>query len=248
VTVNFTNTTQGPVNSALWTFGDGGTSTSTNLAPAVSHTFTVAPGCVAATNYVVLAVTNTAGTSIYTNPAPVVVYPVAPTPSFTWSPPSPLTNQVVAFHDTTANPSGCGYTRQWSFGDGNSSTAASPFNIYTTVATNLVTLVITTTGYGVSATSQQYLVVGPVAPSASQGSPRITKLAVVNLTNLLVIGTNTPASYTRPYNILRSNTVTAARSQWPIVASGAFAANGGFTNTITNAVSGPKQFFLIQVP
>ena len=72
LTVNFTNTTTGAYTTALWTFGDGNTSTDTNVA--VSHIYTVAP----ATNSVSLAVTNGVGDGSSTNVVNAVVVSLPP--------------------------------------------------------------------------------------------------------------------------------------------------------------------------
>jgi hypothetical protein len=89
LTVNFTNTSTG-YDSALWTFGDGNTSTSTNAV--VAHTYTSGP----ATNTVSLTVSNIFGLSatstrtdavVVTAPAPVTVYltPSGANLQLTWS-------------------------------------------------------------------------------------------------------------------------------------------------------------------
>jgi len=66
VAVSFTNTTTGTVVSGLWNFGDG--TTSTNMASArFQHTYTQS-GCLAATNFAVLSVTNSGWVSMFPNP------------------------------------------------------------------------------------------------------------------------------------------------------------------------------------
>ena len=64
--------------------------------------------------------------------------------------------------------------------------------------------------------------------------------------SVTLAGTNLATSSGRPYEVLSSTDVTVPLSNWEAVASGAFAADGGFTKQAS--VSDPSRFFLIYVP
>lgn len=85
----------------------------------------------------------------------------APIPNFTANPtggPVPLT---VNFTNLTLPAS----TYSWDFGDGNTSTAVSPVNTYTSAGTYTVTLTASNSGGAIALTQTNYIVVTNVPPS-----------------------------------------------------------------------------------
>ena len=113
---------------------------------------------------------------------------------------------------------------------------------------------VTVTGLGLNgAQASKYTltqptgVTGNILPISVAGAPYITKVTISG-GDLTLMGTNTPLSYNRQYKVMQTNDVSAGFTNWPAVGFGVFAIDGGFTNTITNGVSGSVQYFLIQVP
>ncbi len=71
---------------------------------------------------------------------------VAPTASFTWSPPSPPALDPVAFDGTGSHSNNAGgyiIDYQWSFGDGGTASGATPSHTYAAAGTYTVTLTVT---------------------------------------------------------------------------------------------------------
>jgi PKD repeat protein len=103
LTVGFTNSSTGIIDSRSWDFGDG--TTSTEVDPA--HTFA------AAGTYIVnLTVANIAGSNSTTRTVNVAPRPQA---NFTWTPVLPAAGEPVEFTDTS---SGSPQWWEWDFGDG----------------------------------------------------------------------------------------------------------------------------------
>jgi len=90
--------------------------------------------------------------------------PAAPEAEFTWSPASPQAGQAVHLSDTST---GSVTSRQWSFGDGGSSTAPDPTHIWQTPGSFTVTLNVQ--GPGGNDTVSHTIVVGQ-----AEGAPPIT--------------------------------------------------------------------------
>jgi PKD repeat protein len=192
-------------------------------------------------------VTNGLGYSGYTNPTPIVVYPAAPLPFFNPSSTSVSTNVPVTF---TSTSTGCISTYLWNFGDGQISTLANPTHAYSAAGTNYVTLAVTNAyGFGNVSLPQAVVVTGSsvVRPT----SVSIWKIAVQG-SDLKLYGSNQPVTANAPFNVLWTNNVATARSNWlPVTVTGDTAFNGQdgrFTNTIPGgATNGLKGFFTIQV-
>ena len=164
LTVAFSNTSTGSITGYSWTFGDGGTST----AASPSHIYSAA-----GTYTVILTVTGPGGsnTQTRTNYVTVTAPPVAPVAQFTGSPTSGTSPLTVAFSNTSTG-SITGYS--WTFGDGGTSTAASPSHIYSAAGTYTVSLTVTGPGGSNTQTRTSYVTVTapPVAPVAQfTGSP-----------------------------------------------------------------------------
>ena len=135
LTVAFTETSQGTVDSFAWTFGDGGTSSAQNPL----HTYTTA-----GTFIVTLTVSNAGGGDTATCAACVTVDdPPPPVASFTATPTSGENPLTVAFTEAS---SGDIDSWNWNFGDGETSTEESPSHTYTSAGTFIVLLAVSGPG------------------------------------------------------------------------------------------------------
>ncbi|MBI2919337.1 MAG: PKD domain-containing protein [Chloroflexi bacterium] len=155
VTVTFTDTSTGATPTGWsWDFGDGTTGTDQNPAPKTYST----PG-----NYTVtLTATSDLGPSSASQTVSVYGSPVA---SFTKSAGSGTAPLTVSFSDTsTGNVTG----REWTLGNGTSSTAASPGTTYTAAGTYTITLTVTNPA-GADSTSQTVSVSSPPPAGGNQG-------------------------------------------------------------------------------
>ncbi len=123
LSVQFTNQSTGtaPLTYA-WDFGDGGSSTQASP----SHTYATA-----GTYSVKLTVTGPGGSDDVTHSVTVSAAPVAPTAAFTATP----TYLSVQFTNQSTGTAPLTYA--WDFGDGGSSTQASPSHTYATAGTLL---------------------------------------------------------------------------------------------------------------
>ena len=150
LTVRFINRTAGKVDSWVWDFGDG--TTSTAVSP--THVYTQVG------NYTVtLSATNIGGTSTKTAVTPIAVtLPPMPTANFGMSPAAGTAQLSVRFINTTT---GKVDSWAWDFGDGNASTEKSPTHVYTQAGNYTVTLRATNLGGSNTKSS-----VSPVAVSA----------------------------------------------------------------------------------
>lgn len=162
-TVTFTNQTVpgagGPV-SYFWDFGDGDSSTAVNP----THTYTY-PGSFA----VSLVVVNSNGcTGSLTKNNYINVIP-KPAMAFTANNTSSCN---APFQVTFTNGSTNGTSYQWSFGDGNTSTATNPTHTYTTSGTYNVRLITTgANGCKDTLTKNAYIVIGQVNANFTTSSP-----------------------------------------------------------------------------
>ena len=152
--VQFTDTSTGNPTSWQWNFNDGTTSTAQNP----SHAFS------AAGSYTItLTVSNSYGSSTATR-----IINIAPEStliaSFTHSPTSPATGQVVQFTDTsTGNPT----SWHWNFGDGTTSTLQNPTHIYTSAGSYSLTLTISAGSNSASSSITLYVEYAHVIVAAS---------------------------------------------------------------------------------
>ena len=172
--VQFNNQTTGTATGYQWSFGDGGTSTATDP----SYSFAT-PG----TYTVTLTSAGPGGTDVESKPSYITVSHAPPVPSFTGSPTSGNAPLVVQFsNQTTGNVT----SYQWIFGDGGTSTAASPSHTYATPGTYTVTLSATGPGGTAVASKPSYIVAGFAAPVADFTASPTSGLAplAVQFTNL----------------------------------------------------------------
>jgi PKD repeat protein len=132
-TVSFTNTTTGSP-SYNWSFGDGGTSTST----APSHTYT-ASGAYTVT---LIATQGSCGdTLVRTN---YIQVSPAPTAAFTPGATAVCLGDAVAFTDGSSSGGGTIVSYQWNFGDGGTSSGTNVSHTYASAGTFNVTLTVST--------------------------------------------------------------------------------------------------------
>lgn len=135
LTVNFTNTSSGGSGGLNynWTFGDGGTATTTNP----SHTYN------ASGTYTVTLIATDANSCADTLTQVAYVNINTVTAGFTYGPDTVCAGQGINFTDTSlGNPT----TWAWNFGDGNTSNAQNPSHTYTAAGDYSVTLIVTNGG------------------------------------------------------------------------------------------------------
>ncbi len=201
-----------PVTSWAYNFGDGVTSTQQNP----SHQYTT-PGIYTVT----LEAGNKSGvdTTMYTDV--VTVYGV----NFTAAPTSGTAPLKVQFNNQAPGAT----SFQWSFGDGGTSTAASPSYTYTTAGTYAVTLTVVNPGGSLTTTKTGFITVkNPGAPIANMtATPTSGKPALA--VQFKSTSTGTISSYS--WNFGDSTTST---SQNP---SHTYSNVGSYTATLT--VTGP---------
>jgi len=208
-TVTFTNQTipgAGGAVSYFWDFGDGDSSTAVNP----THTYTY-PGSFA----VSLVVINSSGcTSTVTknNYIKVIAKPVS---AFTANNTSGCT---PPFQVTFTNSSSNGTSYQWSFGDGNSSTATNPTHTYTSAGTYNVRLITTgANGCKDTLTKNAYIVIGQVTANFTTSSP-VCAGQSVTFTN-----TTTPgAGISRSWNFGNGGTSTALNPTYTYATAGTY--------------------------
>ncbi|MEQ1894270.1 MAG: PKD domain-containing protein, partial [Planctomycetota bacterium] len=171
--VNFTNQSSGSITTHAWTFGDGGTSS----AASPSHTYTAA-----GTYTVALTETGPGGANTRTRTAYIVVSEPPPVAGFSGTPTSGVAPLAVAFTDQS---SGTITSRSWTFGDGGTSSAASPSHTYVTPGTYTVALTVSGPGGSDGETKPAYIVVSEPPPVAEFiGAPTSGVLPlVVDFTN-----------------------------------------------------------------
>lgn len=162
-TVTFTNLTTpgaGGAVSYFWDFGDGDSSTAVNP----THTYTY-PG-----NFAVsLVVVNSNGCTGTLTKSNYITVIGKPTTAFTANNTSGCN---APFQVTFTNSSTNAVSYQWSFGDGNSSTATNPTHTYTAPGTYNVRLISTgANGCKDTLTKNAYIVIGQVNANFATSSP-----------------------------------------------------------------------------
>src|SRR6266566_818828 len=187
-TVSFTSTVTGGTTpySYSWTFGDGGTSTAANPthAYATAGVFTVT-----------LMVTDSSTPAQSATASHTVTVSGPLTADFTSSPVHPVIGGTVSFTSTVAGGTGP-YSYSWTFGDGGTSTAASPTHAYTAAGTFTVTLTVTDSSTPVQSKTASHTVTVASALVASftisPASPTIGQTVTFTST---VTGGTTPYVY-----------------------------------------------------
>ncbi|HGY92196.1 MAG TPA: PKD domain-containing protein [Planctomycetes bacterium] len=147
LTVSFTDSSTGSITSRVWNFGDGTTSAATNPTHVYASAGVYTPS---------LTVVGPGGSDTFTATNLISVGTPPPTADFGASPLNPLPGQVVQFTPMTT---GSVTTYLWSFGDGTSSSLASPVHTYLTPGSYDVTLTVTGPGGTDSLTKPGYITV-----------------------------------------------------------------------------------------
>ncbi len=152
LTCNFTNQSSDPdgtIASSSWTFGDGQTSTASNP----SHIYG------AAGSYTVtLTVTDDrGGTNSVQHGVTVSQANQSPTAAFS----SSCSGDACTFTNTSSDPDGTIASSSWNFGDGQTSSAASPSHTYSASGTYTVQLTVTDDRGGTNAVSHTVTVNRP---------------------------------------------------------------------------------------
>jgi len=153
--VAFTNTSTGPVDSWLWSFGDGTSSTEAAPTHVYGSTGTFA---------VSLTATGPGGVDVHSVPAAVVVTPPPPVAGFQGTPTAGVAPLTVAFTDQS---SGVADAWSWEFGDGASSTARHPTHAYAQPGSYDVRLTAAGPGGEDTLLRTSYVVVDPAPPVAA---------------------------------------------------------------------------------
>ena len=161
LTINFSNTSTGTITSYAWTFGDGGTSTSASP----SHVYAAA-----GTYTVKLTVTGPGGSNVQTRTNYISVS-AAPVAQFSGSPTAGTFPLTVNFSNTST---GTITAYAWTFGDGGTSTLASPSHVYAAAGTYTVKLTVTGPGGSNTLTRTNYISVSASAPVAQFGGGPMT--------------------------------------------------------------------------
>ncbi len=214
--LNFLNTSTGSITSYAWTFGDSGTST----AASPSHIYAAA-----GVYTVSLTVTGPGGSNTQTRSNYVTVTTAAPVAQFTGSPTSGVSPLTVAFTNTST---GSITSYAWTFGDGGTSTAASPSHIYAAAGVYTVSLTVTGPGGSNTQTSSNYVTVtAPGLAAQFTGSP------TSGVSPLTVAFTNTSTGSITSYawTFGDGGTSTAVSPNYVYAAAGVY--------TVSLTVTGP---------
>ena len=185
LTVAFTSNSTGTSPTLTWDFGDGTTGIGANISHQFNNT-----GTTTVTYTVTLTAQNTVGTSTANGTVTVSPTIPKPVPAFTYSPTSGVnTSTPVAFTDTSSNnPT----TSSWVFGDGGTATGATVTRNFT--KSGNISVQLTTSNGGGSATLNKTISVGAVIPVASFSySP--TTIRRGNVVTFTDSSTNYPTSW-----------------------------------------------------
>jgi len=152
----------GSITTYSWNFGDGTTGSGS-----VAHHIYAKYG-----NYTaILTVSGGGGSNAVSHT--VVVTDEKPTSAFTFSPTSPSPGTPVSFSGaTSSDPDGTISSYAWTFGDGSSTTGATPSHTYSSTGSYTVTLKVTDSD-GQSASSTKQITVAPTFqnPTAAFSAP-----------------------------------------------------------------------------
>jgi|GEM_PF-999918 len=161
LTVQFTNSSTGDISANVWSFGDGGVSTSTNP----SHQYTSA-----GVYDVSLLVLGPDGSDTTTKSGYIAVASPAPRAAFSAGPRSGNSPLSVSFSDQST---GSISSREWSFGDGVTSTQRNPSHQYTSNGSYNVSLSVLGSGGSDTEVKNNYITVSCASPIANfTGNPR----------------------------------------------------------------------------
>ena len=215
LTCTFTNSSSDPdgsIASSSWDFGDG--TTSTVASP--SHSYAAA-----GTYNVTLTVTdNQSATNSVVHSVTVSQANQSPTAAFT----SSCSNLTCTFTNSSSDPDGSIASNSWDFGDGTTSTVASPSHSYAAGGTYNITLTVTDNQQATNS------VVHSVTVSQANQSP--TAAFTSSCTNLTCTFTNGSSD---PDGSIASNSWNFGDGTTSTVASPShsYAAGGTYTVTLT---------------
>ena len=231
--VNFGDMSTGSINSYLWTFGDGGTSTAVNP----SHTYTTA-----GTYSVTLTVTGPGGNDQEAKTGYITVQaPTPPTADFTATQTMGMAPHTVMFTDQSIGGVG---TWSWNFGDGNTSTAQSPAHTYTTAGNYTVTLTVTGPGGSDTETKVDFVTV--------TNTPVSTDLMYMSFTTTTIVPS---LGFAGPEDVVAYDPVTGQWSMYfdgsdvgltanvdavHVLDTGAILLSFAGTSTIPGLINGPS--------
>ncbi len=190
LTVAFTSTSTGSIDSYAWDFGDGQTSTSINP----SNTYASA-GVYTAN----LTVTNTGGSNSATSSI-TVTSPVLPVPVVTANATSgtvPMAVQFTSASSVVTSPT----TYLWNFGDGNTSVQANPSHSYAVAGTYNVALSITNSS-GTNVTTMTGYITASPAPLGVLPLPAFTADTTSGAVPLTVQFSSAPSDAVSPTGYL----------------------------------------------
>jgi len=239
VTFNASNSydPNGYIANYIWDFGDGNITTTTT--PIITHAYTTT-----GVYTIILTITDNDG---YTDTATDTVTLGTPEASFTYSPESPITEQLITFNASSSyDPNGYIVSYVWNFGDGNITTVTNPIITHTYDTSGNYTVSLTVAdNQGLTDTTTEVVSVGksPVAsftytPSvpyvgdtitfnASQSTPSSGNITnyVWDFGDSLLIENNTTPITTHKYTASGSYTVSLTIKD-----------SAGLTNTETKTI------------
>jgi PKD repeat protein len=217
LTVVFTDTSTGAVDTWLWSFGDGVTSTLWNP----THTYT-ATGVYT----VALIVSGPGGSDSVTHTNYINVRnPIPAQADFTANPATGVRPLTVVFTNASTGDYSISL---WDFGDGVTSTIESPIHTYTTVGAYTVTLAVSGLGGSDSITRTNYITVTPIPVQAA-----FTAAPTSGLIPLMVVFTNTSTGDYSTSLWDFGDSVTSTLESLPHI----YTTTGAYTVSLT--VSGP---------
>jgi len=176
-----------PIASYSWNFGDGTTATGATPTHVYAHS-----GNYTAT----LTVTDT-GSLTGTQAQTITVGNRPPTASFSFSPASPLTGQTVSFNGTgSSDPDGTISSYAWIFGDGGTSSGATPTHAYSKPGTYTVQLSVTDDSGSVGVMARSLTASAPPshAPTLNFRIPKQKLGSVLKRGLRFSVSSNQPAS------------------------------------------------------
>jgi PKD repeat protein len=218
LTVQFVDSSTNSPGSWVWSFGDGGVSTSPNPV----HTYTTR-----GLYTVTLTATNTAGSNTtsltnYITANQVTVTPTALFKSTVTSGYEPLTVQFV--DASTNSPS----SWVWSFGDGSTSTLQNPSHTYTATGTYAVTLTATNSIGSNTVTQPGYITVNAAVP-VSSFTANVTSGVVPLTVQFTDTSNNTPTGWYWTFG--NGGTSTSENPVYTFSSVGSYAVSLGATNS-----------------
>ena len=243
LSIQFLDSSSNSPNSWVWSFGDGGTSTSSTPV----HTY-LSQG----TYTVTLTATNSAGSNTtslnnYITATQVTDTPLALFKSTLTSGYEPLTVQFVDASTNSPN------SWVWSFGDGSTSTLQNPAHTYTAAGTYAVTLTATNAMGSNTVTQPGYITVNAAVP-VSSFTANVTSGTKPLTVQFADTSNNTPTAWYWTFG--DGGTSTSENPVYTFSSVGSFAVSLGATNTagsntttmpayinVTNAASPPITSF-----